>query len=271
MEGFEPKDIFNLDETALFYRLLPNKTLCNQAKASGTKTLKDRVSVVFCASFTGEKLTPWVIGKAAKPRCFKGLDLNKIGVKYVNTYKSWMTSVLFNEYLKELNAQMVEQKRKILLLVDNTPLHIVQQEYSNIKVEFLPKNTTSALQPLDQGIIRSFKAHYKTKLIKYLVAVGNDTNETVKTINLGVVINWIGEAWNEISEITITNCFKKSSLFGEEPELLLTDTGTRELQAELTAVSASASLEEYLDADNIDLTYDCDISDLNKKIYERVH
>ena len=197
MEAFEPKDIFNLHETALFYSMLPNKTLCNQAKASGTKTLKDRVSVVFCASFTGEKLTPWVIGKAAKPRCFKGLDLNKIGVKYVNTYKSWMTSVLFNEYLKELNAQMVEQKRKILLLVDNTPLHIVQQEYSNIKVEFLPKNTTSALQPLDQGIIRSFKAHYKTKLIKYLVAVGNDTNETMKTINLGVVINWISEAWEK--------------------------------------------------------------------------
>ena len=75
----------------------------------------------------------------------------------------------------------------------------------------------------------------------------------------------------KISVVTINNCFKKSGLFGEEPELLLTDTGTGELQAELTAVSASASLEEYLDADNIDLSYNCSAEDLNKKFYERVH
>ena len=88
----------------------------------------------------------------------------------------------------------------------------------------------------------------------------------MKAINLGVVINWISEAWKKISVVTINNCFKKSGLFGEEPELLLTDTDTGALQAELTAVSASASLEEYLDTDNIDLSYNCSAEDRNKKI-----
>lgn len=81
LKEFNPSDIFNLDETGLFYKLLPNWTLCSEAKAKGTKSTKERVSVVLCTSYTGEKVPPLVIGKAAKPRSFKGLDMDKIGVK----------------------------------------------------------------------------------------------------------------------------------------------------------------------------------------------
>ena len=58
LKGYGLGDAFNMDETLLFYRLLPNHTLCNKAKVSGIKNLKDRVSVVFCVSYTGEKLAP---------------------------------------------------------------------------------------------------------------------------------------------------------------------------------------------------------------------
>ena len=58
IEGYESKDIFNFDETSLFFKLLPNHSLCLEAKTSGVKKLKDHFSVGLCASLLGEKLKP---------------------------------------------------------------------------------------------------------------------------------------------------------------------------------------------------------------------
>lgn len=41
---------------------------------------------------------------------------------------------------------------------------------SNLLFIFLPANCTSIIQPLDQGIIAAFKARYKSKLAKHMVA-----------------------------------------------------------------------------------------------------
>jgi len=46
----------------------------------------------------------------------------------------------------------------------------LKDRYSNIKVVFLPANTTSKLQPLDLDIIKNFKVHFKKLLLHYVVA-----------------------------------------------------------------------------------------------------
>ena len=58
--------------------------------------------------------------------------------------------------------------RKVLLLLDNFSGHDLgvqlvggKQGLANIQVEWPPANTTSHWQPLDQGIIASFKVLYR--------------------------------------------------------------------------------------------------------------
>ena len=51
------------------------------------------------------------------------------------------------------------QNHKILLLVDNAPIHLLDEfiQLSNINVHFLSPNTITHLQPLNISIINSFK------------------------------------------------------------------------------------------------------------------
>lgn len=57
VEGYEPQDIFNVDETGLFYRQLPGLALVlGSLSHKEVTTSKDRITVMLCCSSMGEKL-----------------------------------------------------------------------------------------------------------------------------------------------------------------------------------------------------------------------
>jgi hypothetical protein len=60
---------------------------------------------------------------------------------------------------------MALQNRKVLLIVDNASGHNVTPQLlvklTHVELEYLEPNTTSKVQPADQGIIRTFKAKYR--------------------------------------------------------------------------------------------------------------
>lgn len=101
-----------------------------------------------------EKLPALVIGKSKKPRCFK--NVKTLPVKYQNNKRSWMTGLLFEEWLRSINEKFKKEERKVCLFIDNCPAH-PKVQLSNIKLVFFPSNCTSKLQPCDQGIIANFK------------------------------------------------------------------------------------------------------------------
>lgn len=145
LNQYNPHDIFNMNETALFYRMLPSQTLATRAIA-GRKKDKARISIGLCCNLTGtEKLEPIVVNRAAKPRCFRGVNINDIPIKYFSNTKAWMTTKVFLEWVRAINLKM--HGRKILLLVDNAPGH-AEIELNNVRIHLSPKNTTSHLQPV---------------------------------------------------------------------------------------------------------------------------
>ena len=74
LASFERKDIFNADETALYYRALPGRTLeFNYDGATGVKVPKERITVLVGGSALGEELPFMVIGKFQSPRYFHGI------------------------------------------------------------------------------------------------------------------------------------------------------------------------------------------------------
>jgi hypothetical protein len=80
-----------------------------------------------------------------------------------------MTRMIFLKYLQKFNAKMQIKNRKAFILLDNTPCH-PKMELSNVKLVFLPPNTTVRTQPLDSGIIRNFKVKYRKMLLEFLLS-----------------------------------------------------------------------------------------------------
>ena len=88
-DGYSPEDIYNADETGVFYRSLPSKSLGVRGEiCSGGKNSKERLTMLLACNATGHKLKPLVIGHSRKSRFFKGNDLNTLKVIYRHNKKA---------------------------------------------------------------------------------------------------------------------------------------------------------------------------------------
>lgn len=101
--------IYNADETGLYWKLLPDKTYValSEKTAPGLKIAKQRITFLGCVNASGShKLTPLLIGKAKSPRAFKNFDNPVI---YRNTKNAWMTQEIFKNWFFK---QFVPEVRK---------------------------------------------------------------------------------------------------------------------------------------------------------------
>lgn len=164
---YERHNIFNLDETGLLYRCMPNKSLVKEGgQCSGVKKAKDRLSIMLCCSATGEKLKPLVIGKSANPRCFR--SHTDLGVEYEFNKNAWMVRNIFEGWLRRWNNKLATNNRRVILLLDNCNAHS-NLSLSHINLVFLPPNTTARLQPLDAGIIQTVKLSYRKSFLRHII------------------------------------------------------------------------------------------------------
>ena len=97
--------------------------------------------------------------------------------------------------------------------MDNVPSHFPEVELQCIKVYHLPPNTTSHLQPLHAGIIRAFKAYYRSHQVRRLIELIE--NDEKPDINLKEAVRFLAMAWKSISPTTIYNCWKHTGILPE--------------------------------------------------------
>ena len=103
--------LIQTDETGLFYRCLPDKTLSFKGQqCSGGKKSKERITVmVACNSNGSEKLPLFVIGKSIKPRCFK--NVKTLPVEYTANKKAWMVATTFTDWLLKSDKRFFTRKK----------------------------------------------------------------------------------------------------------------------------------------------------------------
>lgn len=207
---YSPNNIFNADETGIFYKCLPDSTHhlsygeddCRDGKRS-----KERVTVLLCTNMSGtEKIKPLLIGKSTKPKCFRGIK--SLPIDYESNPKAWITSMLWNKWLKKFDEKLFMENRKIILFIDNCTAHVTVPNLKAITIKFLPTDTTSKLQPFDHGIIQNFKAFYRKEVIRKIAS--NIELQRSISIDLLQAIRITEKSWRQVTSEIISNSFKKA-------------------------------------------------------------
>ena len=237
--GYTQDQIFNVDETGLYWKRMPDRTyIAKEEKTqSGYKAAKDRVTLLLGGNASGNcKLMPLFIHRSENPRALKNVPKESLPVIYKWNSKAWVNLKVFDDWFKnyfipevKTYCQENDIPFKILLLLDNAPGHPINLNLHNpnVNVVFMPSNTTSLIQPMDQGVIVTFKRFYLRETFKQAIH-DIDSDKAKKTTlkdfwsNFSIynAIENVDTAWNEMKKKTMKKTWKNlcPQFFVEEKE-----------------------------------------------------
>uniref|UniRef100_S4RXZ7 HTH CENPB-type domain-containing protein n=1 Tax=Petromyzon marinus TaxID=7757 RepID=S4RXZ7_PETMA len=182
--GYSPEQVFNVNETRLFWKRMPASTFLSREKktAPGFKASKDRLALLVGANGAGDcRLKPLLVYHSKTPRYLKGCIKADLPIWRSNK-KGWITASVFLDWLKNHFCPAIEKyckkknlDLKALLLRNNAPGHPPTPSELSEHVKIVA-NTDKDVQ-----IIREFWHSY----------------------NIMDAIDNINEAWNEVAQTTL--------------------------------------------------------------------
>ncbi|XP_072426251.1 transcription termination factor 3, mitochondrial isoform X1 [Chiloscyllium punctatum] len=231
-EDLSPEQIYNVDETDIFWRCLP------QHRPVGTEEMMvhdykestERLTVLACTNAAGtHKCKLLVVGKSPKPRVFKGMKImpvlyeaNKCSCVTEEILSDWFHNHFVPEARAHCQKVGLAADCKIVLLLDNCTPHPPREQLDadNVFPTYLPTTCTSLIQPMDQGVIRSMKSHYRKSFLRRLVTSYNTGGiDAFKTaLSLKDAIWCLTNAWDSVTRRTLQNAWRKLC-----PEIILND------------------------------------------------
>ena len=149
--------------------------------------------------------------------------------------------------------------RKIALLIGNCPAHPSVSDLTKVQLVFLPPNTNSVLQQMDQGVMRSLKAHCRGTVVRQLCRTLNKM-KMLQKISILQAMKILVSSWEAVSAQTIVNYFRKVGVTPEAQNAAITDaddpfSNLKESLQQLhdiepDMVPESVSPESFTDVDN---------------------
>lgn len=229
-EGYIPQQVFNCDETGLFWKKMPRRTYITVEEMPGHKPMKDRLTLALCANASGDcKVKPLLVYHSENLRAFKKHKILKerLEVMWRSNPKAWVTRQFFVEWVNLVFGPAVRKfleendlPMKCLLIIDNAPAHPsglkddILEEFSFIKVLFLPPNTTPLLQPMDQQVTSNLKKLYTKHMFKRCSDITESTQLTLREFwkyhfDIVACLKLISLAWREVSPRTLNCAWRK--------------------------------------------------------------
>nr|XP_044987310.1 tigger transposable element-derived protein 4 [Jaculus jaculus] len=206
LNDYHPKNIFNIKETALLYRMLPTNTFAFKGETCSIgKLCKDRITLVVGTNMDGsEKLPLLVVGKNQTPRCFKGVK--SLPVCYEASRMAWMTSAIFEQWMQKLDETFQAQQRRVVIFVDSCPAHPEVKNLKSIELAFFPSCISSKFVAMRQGVIKSLKIKYRHCLIKRFLSSVEGSREF--TFSLLDAVDTLHLCWRAVTPETIIKSYE---------------------------------------------------------------
>ncbi|KAJ5502608.1 hypothetical protein N7463_005482 [Penicillium fimorum] len=219
---FSEDDIYNMDETGLFWRKSPFGASPTQDQLI-TNRENSRICLMLCTNSTGsDRLPLWVIGHTHTPEALCKVNLKAIDCHWRYHRQAWLTQSIMQEWLLFFYNHVGE--RRILLLLDNHPDHQAAVEATppppNVHVQLFPAQIPDAnqQQPINLGISQTLKHHYRREWLMYTMAGMKSPQNPVHTMSLYHTLSWATRSWrHDIANSIIYRAFRKSSLI--EPQI----------------------------------------------------
>lgn len=243
-QEYHARDIFNVDETGLFYAMTPEKAVrrgpntsasAKTANGAASKALKEKLTLLLAVNADGsERFDPIFLGRskalARESPGVAGIATRKeqlqlqlqlqfskketdVPFHYCYSARPWLNAVVFQRWLNTLNSHMKIAGRHILLLLDDAPSHVTRGlKLTNVRVVSMPLGLA---QPLDLGITLAFKRRYRKRQMVHALDRLEAGDVDIYGVDEAQAMKWVRAAWHDVPKDVVVHSWLQSHVFGD--------------------------------------------------------
>ena len=268
--------IINMDQTPVFFSMVPNKTL----NVAGERSINVRTSMgsrmrLTCAvtvSAAGDILRPFIV--------FKGKCDGRIVCEFQNPEKSgfpvdcsyicqdraWMDEAVMLQWVKEVLepwSKHVPAGIVPYLLLDSYKCHLMSSvvraiQDLGIEVDHIPGGCTGLVQPLDVGVNKPLKNRIRRKWEEYMLEEGLAMNVS-KTLTRQRMAPWVTESLDDLGEHTVKAAWRRNG-YSYFPQVEV----QVQVQVQLN-IEQDAQLDDEVDISDYNSSADDTLTDTTSK------